>query len=40
MSGLNSNQYALNTSNWEAGLYIVTLIVDGKIYNEKIYIYE
>ena len=40
VSGLNSNQYALNTSNWEAGLYIVTLIVDGKIYNEKIYIYE
>lgn len=37
---VNSGAYRQNVSGWQNGLYIVTLISDGKVYNEKIYIYE
>lgn len=29
-----------NVSGWQKGLYIVTLISNGQVYNEKVYIYE
>lgn len=37
---VNNNQYILNASGWEKGVYVVTLITNGEVYNKKIYIYE
>ncbi len=40
VSAVNNSQYTLNVSNLDKGLYIVTLIADGEVYNKKVYIYE
>lgn len=37
---VGSDRYVVKADNWEKGLYIVTLIVEGNVYNEKVYIYE
>lgn len=37
---MNTSRHAVDVSGLEKGLYIVTLITDGEIYNKKIYIYE
>lgn len=40
VSAVNNSQYTLDVSGLEKGLYVVSLIADGKVYNKKIYIYE
>ena len=37
---VNNSRYALNVSGLEKGLYVVSMISDGEVYNKKIYIYE
>lgn len=40
ISAVNNSRYTLNVSGLEKGLYVVSLIADGEVYNKKIYIYE
>lgn len=39
-SAVSGGVYQQNVSGWQNGLYIVTLISNDKVYNEKVYVYE